>query len=37
MNDVMRPYVPEYRGQVISDDGDCILFKIKKKLAKNTE
>lgn len=23
MNDVLRPYVPEYRGIVIGDDGEC--------------
>lgn len=29
MRDVLRPYVPEYKGQVTSDDGECILFKKK--------
>ncbi|KAF5277614.1 hypothetical protein FQA39_LY06107 [Lamprigera yunnana] len=23
MNDVLRPYVPEYKGQIASDDGEC--------------
>ncbi|KAF5271179.1 hypothetical protein FQR65_LT05323 [Abscondita terminalis] len=23
MNDVLRPYVPEYKGQITSDDGEC--------------
>lgn len=23
MKDVLRPYVPEYKGQVTSDDGEC--------------
>lgn len=23
MKDVLRPYVPEYRGQVTSEDGEC--------------
>lgn len=23
MHDVMRPYVPEYRGQFTSEDGEC--------------
>lgn len=23
MRDVLRPYVPEYKGQVTSDDGEC--------------
>uniref|UniRef100_A0A2M4A9W6 Uncharacterized protein n=1 Tax=Anopheles triannulatus TaxID=58253 RepID=A0A2M4A9W6_9DIPT len=29
MKDVLRPYVPEYKGQVNSEDGECILlFKV---------
>lgn len=27
MRDVLRPYVPEYKGQVTSDDGECKYFK----------
>lgn len=27
MKDVLRPYVPEYKGQVTCDDSDCILLK----------
>lgn len=23
MKDVLRPYVPEYKGQVTSEDGEC--------------
>jgi len=26
MKDVLRPYVPEYKGHLTTDDGDCILF-----------
>lgn len=26
MKDVLRPYVPEYKGQVTSDDGECKYF-----------
>lgn len=26
MKDVLRPYVPEYKGQVTSDDGECKLI-----------
>lgn len=26
MQDVLRPYVPEYKGQVNSEDGERILF-----------
>lgn len=26
MKDVLRPYVPEYKGQVTSDDGECEYF-----------
>lgn len=29
MQDVLRPYVPEYKGQVNSEDGERILFVIK--------
>ena len=25
MKDVLRPYVPEYKGHVTCEDGDCIL------------
>lgn len=30
MKDVLRPYVPEYKGQVNSDDGECILLQKNK-------
>jgi hypothetical protein len=26
MKDVLRPYVPEYKGHVTCEDGDCILI-----------
>lgn len=29
MQDVLRPYVPEYKGQVTSEDGERILSLIK--------
>lgn len=25
MKDVLKPYVPEYKGHLTTDDGDCIL------------
>lgn len=28
MQDVLRPYVPEYKGQVTSEDGERILYLI---------
>lgn len=30
MQDVLRPYVPEYKGQVTSEDGERILFSIEQ-------
>lgn len=26
MKDVLRPYVPEYKGQITSDDGECKIY-----------
>nr|CAD7201153.1 unnamed protein product [Timema douglasi] len=28
MKDVLRPYVPEYKGHVTCEDGECILYKV---------
>lgn len=25
MTDALRPFVPEYKGHITSDDGECIL------------
>lgn len=27
MKDSLRPFVPEYKGHIMSDDGECILIK----------
>lgn len=28
MKDILRPFVPEYKGQVTCEDGESILFRI---------
>lgn len=28
MKDNLRPFVPEYKGHIMSDDGECILIQI---------
>lgn len=33
MKDMLKPYVPDYKGQITSEEGDCILYKQRQKLA----